>query len=86
MKTAEEIAEDVFSPQRGEFNRYDLAEIIRQTREELSDEALKEIPNNWLDSLLTGPEAIVDKGLKETQLIERLFNAVRERIKAIENK
>lgn len=61
-------------------------DAIRQAREEMRTEALEKIPHSWLDSLLTGPDAIVGKGFRETQLIERLFNAVRERIKAIKNK
>lgn len=48
------------------------------------DEALKAIPTNWVDSLLTGPNKALPDGFSYTPKdIERLLLAVRARIEAL---
>ncbi len=38
------------------------------------------VPSNWLDPLLTGPKAVIGQPPYGCQDIERLLNAVRERV------
>jgi hypothetical protein len=46
--------------------------------------ALDAVPTNWCDSLLTGPDAALRKiGNYDGFDIERLLNAIRDRIKAL---
>lgn len=74
------IAED-----RAEMADARVAELM--ARVERLEQALREIPNaiptNWLDSLLSGPDAVV-RGLRyDSRDIELLLNALRERIVSI---
>lgn len=46
-----------------------------------AEKALDCIPSNWLDPLLTGPDAVIHKS--PAPEIEALLNAVRARIKAL---
>ena len=48
----------------------------------LNIEILGAIPNNWCDSLLTGPERVGDLPYDSPQ-VEKLLDGVRKRIKAI---
>lgn len=47
------------------------------------DESAKAIPTNWLDSLLSGDEAVVGKPPWNCPELESLLSAVRERIRAL---
>lgn len=49
------------------------------------EDALDAIPSNWIDNLLTGPDAALrgDGGTWGCPDIERLLNAVREKVRAI---
>lgn len=50
----------------------------------LREDALAAIPTNWLDSLLTGPDAALRAGYSYNgDDIERLLRAVRDRIAAL---
>lgn len=42
---------------------------------------LSAVPNNWLDPLLTGPHAVIGEPPYGDPDIERLMNAVRERVR-----
>lgn len=44
---------------------------------------LEAIPATWLDSLLTGPDAVVAKSPYDCPDIERLLQAIRERVQTI---
>lgn len=39
------------------------------------------VPSNWLDPLLTGPKKVIPDGV-DCPTVERLLNAIRERILA----
>ena len=43
------------------------------------------IPSNWTDPLLTGPKAVIGKPPYTCQDIERLLNAIRPRVDALES-
>ena len=62
-----------------------VAAILRREYGDVRREALEEaIPSNWCDPLLTGPAAALPAG-KHTYTeadIERLLNAIRERVRA----
>ena len=46
------------------------------------ENGLHEIPANWLDPMLTGPDAIAGLEKVDCRVVERLFNRLRERIEA----
>lgn len=83
------VIHELFSEWCGEGTigilKHKLAEYIATVRREARDEAFKEaadlIPSNWLDSLLSGPEKVVGKHPYGGLDIERLLNALRERIR-----
>jgi hypothetical protein len=58
----------------------ELAALMKQEAGEMQD-ILACIPNNWCDSLLTGPKGVIH--LSPCPEIEALLNGVRERIKAL---
>ena len=66
-------------------NAFTAAEISRLTKEveearnKALEEAARQVPTNWLDPLLTGPNKIGDFDSK----IEGLLLCVRERIRAL---
>lgn len=48
--------------------------------EGMRERVLDAIPGNWLDPLLTGPDAVIPKEFGHPQVIEALLNAVRARV------
>lgn len=44
------------------------------------------IPTNWLDPLLTGPDAVIKGGAYKPSDIERLLLAIKERVRKAEIK
>lgn len=54
------------------------------SRDEILDEAIKQIPNTWLDNLLTGNNWF--KIPAYCPEIEKLLMAVKERIEALKNR
>lgn len=53
--------------------------MTNRSTDERVEKIVNAVPNNWLDPLLTGPTAIkVPAGCPD---IERLLNAVRERVR-----
>lgn len=47
----------------------------------LREAAVKAIPTTWLDSLLTGPDAVIGKPPYGVPDIEKLLSAVRDRVR-----
>lgn len=54
-------------------------QLAVNSHDALVEALLKEIPTNWLDSLLTGPDAVIGKGPWGCPDIERLLAAIKER-------
>ena len=48
--------------------------------EEKEEKILAVFPTNWLDPLLTGPNAVIGKPLFSCQDIERLIEALKGRV------
>lgn len=61
------------------------ADAKQKAEKKRNQAILDAIPTTWLDPLLTGPDAIAKPPYTCTD-IERLMNAVRERVKAIVEK
>lgn len=61
-----------------------LTEVVREQREAQKEVDIAAIPSNWIDPILTGPESALGgrAGAWGCPDIERLLNAVRERIRA----
>ncbi len=55
----------------------------RKTRQP-KREPHEEVPTNWLDPLLTGPESVIGRPPYGCSAIERLLVAVRERVRSAE--
>lgn len=52
-----------------------------RTMSKLESRVLAAIPDNWLDSLLTGPNAVLGEPPWYCPDVERLLKAVRERVR-----
>ena len=50
---------------------------------ELKEEILKQIPTNWLDSMLTGSGAVVGKPPYGCPEVEIILNTIRKRIETV---
>lgn len=62
-----------------------MARIAKAAAKDVRDNRLRKalreaVPNSWLDPLLTGPKAVLGKPPYDCRDIERLLNAVRERV------
>ena len=60
----------------------DRLQLIATVFEALQAQAAEQIPTSWLDSLLTGPEAVITAHPTGPD-IERLFRAIQGRIRAL---
>lgn len=56
-----------------------VAALLKQARREVWEAAIAAIPTNWLDSLLSGPDAVVHKPVNCPQ-IEAVLNGVKARL------
>lgn len=52
------------------------------TQQEQED-ILDTFPNNWLDPLLSGPASVLGQPPFDCPAVERLINALRERVAAV---
>lgn len=59
------------------------AERARKARQRAIEQAAACIPRTWLDSLLTGDRAVIGPPPWGCPEVERLLNAIRERIKVL---
>jgi len=57
----------------------------RRRGQSASKAMLDAIPSNWLDPLLSGPKAVIGMPPYSGPDIERLLNAVRERVRQASN-
>lgn len=62
-----------------------MGRIAKAAALDVRDNQLREairdaIPRSWLDPLLTGPKAVIGSPPYNCQDIERLLNAIRERV------
>ena len=49
--------------------------------EKIAGKLVDMVPTNWLDPLLTGPKAVIGNPPYSCRDIERLLNAVKERLR-----
>lgn len=72
------------------FHNYLWASVADDSKEDGDvayvplDKVLAAIPTSWLDSLLTGPDAVIGKGPWGCPDIERLLAAIKQRIVGVE--
>lgn len=52
-------------------------------REAIIDQCAKEVPTNWCDSLLTGPNKVIHKA--PAREIEALLRGIQDRIRNLKN-
>ena len=84
MSRIDELSEEAMRGSGCEGERDAVVKAIRTYGEEVRKKAAREIPGNWIDSLLTGKEKVID-GHPYTPLdIEHLLNAVRSRVENME--
>jgi hypothetical protein len=63
---------------------YQAVAALGDLRSRLRQEVLEAIPTSWLDSLLTGPNAVLPSGGRfDCGDIERLLSAVKDRLAAL---
>jgi hypothetical protein len=60
---------------------------MSKIRKQAIEDAAECVPTNWLDPLLTGPNAVIPKDLNITpRHIEALLRGIQDRIRALDAK
>jgi len=67
------------------LKRYRIAKIVSSPRSITSDERtraedIEKIPTSWLDSILTGPDAVVGRPPYDCRHVEAILRAVKQRL------
>jgi hypothetical protein len=81
VRTGDEIADNIIANLERRLNASaDKVDSLREQLRVAQERIQNAIPENWLDPLLTGPDAVLRDPPWNCPDIERLLNAIRKRL------